>query len=453
MSNIVTEKKAMAALVGQQTEQLEIDVDDRRYARIGWLIILLGFGGFLLWALTAPLDRGVPMSGVVAKESNRQAVQHQAGGTVRELLVREGSVVKAGQVLVRLDPVNAQSQLEMTRLQYLGDIAAEARLLAERADKPAITFPEQVLKEKSDPRVAEIISVQTQLFASRRASLQSELAAYDENIAGLKLQRRATEESHAAKKQQQAFLKEQLAGMRDLAKDGFVARNRLLDLERTYAQINGSLSEDEGSIGRSQRQIMELSLRRAQRMQDYQKEVGNHLSDVQKEATSLQSRLVAQAHELDKIEVRAPVSGTVVGLAVFTEGGVVASGFKMMDIVPSDDALVVDGSLPTHLVDKVHPGLPVDLVFSAFNVNKTPHIPGEVVTVSADRTVDERSGQAHYLVKVKVTPEGAKLIAEHKLAIRSGMPVELFVKTGERTFMNYLMKPLVDRSHGALSEE
>jgi protease secretion system membrane fusion protein len=250
-----------------------------------------------------------------------------------------------------------------------------------------------------------------------------------------------------------AILKEQLGGMRDLAREGYVARNRLLDLERTYAQLSGALSEDIGNIGRAQRQVTEMTLRRAQRIQDYQKEVRTQLTEVQREAEGQQARLQAQKFELANAEVKAPADGTVVGLAVFTPGGVVPPGFKMMDIVPSGDPLVVEGQLPVNLVDRVHPGLKTDLNFSAFNANRTPHIDGVVEQVAADRSVDERTGNAYYKVRVKVTPKGAKTVAEHHLDIRSGMPVELFVKTGERTMMNYLLKPVMDRARSALSEE
>jgi protease secretion system membrane fusion protein len=241
--------------------------------------------------------------------------------------------------------------------------------------------------------------------------------------------------------------------MRDLAKEGYVARNRLLDLERTYAQLNGSISEDIGNIGRAQRQVTEMVLRKAQRVQDYQKEVRTQLTDVQREAEAQQARLQAQKFELSNIEVKSPADGTVVNLAVFTPGGVVPAGFKMMDVVPSNDPLVVEGQLPVNLVDRVHAGLKTDLIFSAFNANRTPHIEGVVEQVAADRVVDERTGAAYYKVRVKVTPKGAQMIAEHKMAIRPGMPVELFVKTGERTMMNYLLKPVLDRAGSALSEE
>jgi len=440
-------------VVTHDVEPVEVNTDARVFARMGWLIVLLGVGGFLLWALLAPLDKGVPMGGTVAKESNRQAVQHQSGGTISQILVRDGDVVKAGQVLVRMNPIVAQSAVEMTDGQYLSALAVGARLQAEQAGAKSIKFPPQLEQRASDPRVAEMMSLQRSLLASRQASLQNELGGVDESIAGLRMQIQGLQESRDSKKEQVNILKEQLSGMRDLAKEGYIARNRLLDLERTFAQLGGSISEDIGNIGRAQRQVTELTLRKAQRVQDYQKEVRTQLTDVQKEAEAQQARLQAQKFELSNVEVKSPADGTVVGLAVFTPGGVVPAGFKMMDIVPSDDPLVVEGQLPTHLIDRVHPGLKTELIFSAFNANRTPHIDGVVEQVAADRTVDERTGSAFYKVRVKVTPQGAKKVAEHKLDIRSGMPVELFVKTGERTMMNYLLKPVLDRAKSALTEE
>ncbi|NNG22931.1 HlyD family type I secretion periplasmic adaptor subunit [Telluria aromaticivorans] len=446
-------KNETTDVVTHDATPLEVNTDASSYSRLGWIIVLFGVGGFLLWALLAPLDKGVPLSGTVAKESNRQAVQHQSGGTVQELLVRNGDVVKAGQVLVRMNSVMAQSGVQATESQYLAALAAEARLSAERDGRKQITFPPELEKRRNEPLVADLISLQNSLLSSRQASLQSELGALDENITGLKLQIRGLEESRNSKKEQVTFLKEQLGGMRDLAKDGYVARNRLLDLERTYAQLGGEISEDIGNIGRSQRQVTELVLRKSQRMQDYQKEVRTQLSDVQREAQGQGARLQAQSFELSNVEVKSPADGTVVNLAVFTNGGVVAPGFKMMDIVPTNDALVVEGQLPTNLVDKVHAGLKVELMFSAFNTNRTPHIEGEVVSVAADRNVEERTGMPYYVVHVKVTPAGAKKIAENKMDIRPGMPVELFVKTGERTMMNYLLKPLMDRAQSSMSED
>lgn len=446
-------KNDVAEVVSHDVTPLEVNTDARSFSRVGWMIVLIGFGAFILWGMFAPLDKGVPLSGTVAKESNRKAIQHQTGGTVKEILVKDGDLVKAGQVLVRMNGTVVKSNYDTSQAQYLTALANQARLQAERDGLKTIKFPAEIEQHKNEPRVMELITLQNQLMMSRHMSLKSELGSVDENIAGLKEQIKSLEESRDSKKTQMGFLKEQLEGMRDLAKDGYVARNRLLDLERTYAQLSGAMSEDIGNIGRSRSQVLEMQLRKTQRAQDYQKEVRTQLSDTEKEAVALSARMAGQQFDLDSIDVRAPVSGIVTGLAVFTQGGVVQSGFKMMEIVPTDDPLVVEGNLAVNLIDRVHPGLKTELIFSAFNANKTPHIEGEVEEVAADRTLDERTGAPYYKVRVRVTPEGQKKIAANHMNIRPGMPAELFVKTGERTMFNYLLKPIMDRAHSALSEE
>lgn len=450
---LVKKQEQAAEVVSHIVEPVEVDTDSAKYSRMGWLLVLLGFGGFVLWAVLAPLDKGVPMSGTVAAQSNRQAVQHLVGGTLQELLVRDGDVVKQGQVVARMNPVTARSSVQMTEVQYLTALANSARLAAEAKGATKISFPAEIEERRNEPRVAELISLQNSLLFSRQSALQSQMSSVDENIAGLKMQIQGLQESRDSKKEQMELLKEQLAGMRDLAKEGYVARNRLLDLERTYSQLSGAVSEDIGNIGRSQRQVMELSLRKAQAKQEYQKEVSTQMNDTRREAEAQQARLNAEQFQLSNVDVKAPVAGTVVGLAVFTNGAVIPSGFKLMDIVPAGDPLVVEGQLPVNLVDKVHPGLKVELIFSAFNANKTPHIEGEVVLVAADRQVDQHTGMPFYVVKVAVTPKGHQMMAQHKMDARAGMPVELFVKTGERTMMNYIFRPILDRMPAALGGE
>ncbi len=435
----------------QLDESSWVKTDETVHARLGWWIVLAGVGGFTLWAFLAPLDKGVPLSGTVTVASNRKAVQHQTGGIVDEILVKEGDRVKAGQVLVRMNDVQVKAQAEITRSRLFAARAIEARLIAERDGKAEIDFPAALVSVTNDPRVASTISTQRQLFTSRKLSMEHELAALDENIAGLSIQLGGLKESRLSKKQQLQFIDEQLGNLRDLAKDGFVPRNRVLDLERTYVQLNGEISSDTGNIGRIQRQIAELNQQRIQRQQEHQKEVRQQLSDIQREAEALDSQLIAQDFELANVLVKTPVDGIVVGMNIFTQGGVVGPGFSMMDIVPTEDLLVVTGQVPVHLIDKVHPDLHVDLIFSAFNQNKTPNIPGTVTQVSADRLVDEQTGEPYYNVKTQVTPDGMKLLAHHH--IRAGMPVEIFIKTGERSLMNYLFKPILDRLHASMSEE
>jgi membrane fusion protein, protease secretion system len=395
MKKLFGNNAAPTDIAFQETPSLEVNTDASSHARMGWWIVIVGVGGFLLWASIAPLDQGVPLSGTVAVASNRKVIQHPTGGIVDEILVKEGDVVKAGQTLITMNDTHTKTLAEISRVQYFTARAVEARLTAERDDQRTVTFPLELESTRDDPRVAANISLQNQLFASRRTAIHSELR----------------------------ILKEQLDSMRDLADEGYVARNRMLDIERTYVQ----------------------------RQQDYQKEVRMQLSEIQKEAESLKARLVGLDFDLANIEVRAPVDGTVVGLSVSTRGGVIGPGFKLMEIVPSDDLLVVEGQLPIHLIDKVHLDLEVELIFSALNQNLTPHIPGIVTHVSADRLTDEKTGQPYYKLKAKVAPEGIKMIAD--LQIRPGMPVDLFVKTGERTMMNYILKPILDHIKMAMSEK
>jgi protease secretion system membrane fusion protein len=451
MKRLFGNHKTAAHVTFTDVSPREVNTDADSQTRLGWWIVIAGVGGFLLWASLAPLDKGVPLSGTVTVATNKKAIQHLTGGTVDAIVVKEGDVVKAGDVLVRMNAVQATVNAEIARVQYFSARTTEARLMAERDGKKILVFPPELEGVKDDPRVASNIRMQQQLFSTRQSAIQSELSALDENIAGLVLQNKGLEESRDGKKLQLQFLKEQLDGMRDLAREGYVARNRLLELERTYAQLSTAISEDISNIGRGQRQISEFRLRRLQRQQEYQKEVRTQLSETQKEADGLANRLTGLDYDLGNVLVKSPVDGTVVAMNVFTHGGVIAPGFRMMDIVPSDDPLMVDGQLPVHLIDKVHPNLRVELIFSAFNQNQTPHVPGIVTQVSADRLVDEKSGQPYYALKAKVAPEGMTLISN--LKIRPGMPVELFVKTGERTMMNYLVKPMLDHLKMSMTEE
>ena len=424
--------------------------DERRVVRWGWLLVLVGFVGFLLWAAFAPLDQGAPLQGTVVVGGNRQAVQHPTGGIIDSILVSEGAVVKHGDVLVKMNETAVHSQVAVLRSQLTTQLAAQARLLAERDGLAEPAFAKELRDRAADPEAASAMSLQRQLFATRRAALRSDLSVVEESIRGIEAQQISLRESSRNRRLQETSLKAQLEDMRALATDGYVARNRLLELERQYAQISASLSDDAGMQGRLGSQVVEQRLRLQQRRDEYQKEVRTQLADVEREVQQLQARLTAAEFELANALVRAPASGVVVGVNVFTPGGVISAGKKLMDVVPQDQPLEIEGQLPVHLVDKVHPGLKVDLTFSALNRVTTPHVEGELTVVSADRLIDEATHQPYYKVKVKVTPEGVRALQDQQ--IRVGMPVEIFVILGERTFLNYLIKPLRDRAARALTE-
>lgn len=428
-----------------------LDTDLTKYTRMGWWIVIVGLGGFLLWASLAPLDKGVPLSGTVAVASNKKAIQHESGGTVEAILVKEGDIVNAGDVLVRMNNIQAQADAETVRVQYIVARTTQARLVAERDGKNGADIPQEFAEATSDPRVLESLLLQNQISSSRQAAIRSELSAIGENIAGLISQLQGLEASLISKREQKALVIQQLSGMRDLATEGYMATNRVLELEQNLARIDAEISADLGNIGRAKRQVAELNMQKIQRNEEYQKEVRTQLSEAQKQADALENQLKGLDRSVQNIDIKAPVAGTVIGLNVFAKGAVVAPGFKLMDIVPKEDGLVIEGKLPVHLVDKVYPDLPVNLMFTAFNQNKTPHIPGMVINVSADRFVEEQTGEPYYKVVAKVAPDGMKMI--YNLKIRPGMPVEMFIKTGERTMMNYLFKPILDHLKLSMTEE
>ncbi|MEC4169607.1 MULTISPECIES: HlyD family type I secretion periplasmic adaptor subunit [unclassified Pseudomonas] len=428
-----------------------LQLDDTRYSRLGWLLMLGGFLGFLGWAALAPLDKGVAVSGKVMVSGHRKVVQHPSGGIVERIDVRDGDKVDAGQVLIRLKETPLLGQAQSLRSQFYGSLASEARLNAERDGAASVNFPVELTALATEPEVASNLVLQRQLFDSRRQALLLDQQGVDESIAGAEAQLRGVRESQTSKVLQRTALAEQLQGLRELAKEGYIPRNRLLDSERVYAQVLGSISEDYGRIGQLQRQVLEMRLKIRQLAEEYQKEVRTQLADTRVRTEDLRNRLASAEFELANSQLRAPVAGIVVGLDVFTEGGVIKPGQALMEIVPQGEPLLVEARVPVELADKVHPGLPVELMFSAFSQSTTPRVAGEVTLVSADRQVDERTDEPYYTLRAQVSDAGMAQLAG--LQIRPGMPVEAFVRTGERSMLNYLFKPLLDRTHMALVEE
>ena len=428
-----------------------LQLDDTRYSRLGWLLMLGGFLGFLGWAALAPLDKGVAVSGKVMVSGHRKVVQHPSGGIVDRIDVRDGDKVAAGQVLIRLKETPLLGQAQSLRSQFYGSLASEARLNAERDGVASVSFPVELTALAAEPEVASNLALQRQLFDSRRQALLLDQQGIDESIAGAEAQLRGVRDSQASKVLQRTALAEQLQGLRELAREGYIPRNRLLDSERVYAQVLGSISEDYGRIGQLQRQVLEMRLKIRQLAEEYQKEVRTQLADTRVRTEDLRNRLASAEFELANSQLRAPVAGIVVGLDVFTEGGVIKPGQALMEIVPQGEPLLVEARVPVELADKVHAGLPVELMFSAFSQSTTPRVAGEVMLVSADRQVDERTDEPYYTLRAQVTEAGMAQLAG--LQIRPGMPVEAFVRTGERSMLNYLFKPLLDRTHMALVEE
>lgn len=431
---------------------LGVDTNARSPLRWGLMVLLIGFGGFALWAAFAPLDAGVTAEAQVQVFGNRKAVQHLEGGTIDEILVKEGDKVDSGQPLIRLNRTRAVSEQAIVSTQYIMAKTIEARLIAERDHASSVHYaPELVGLYGNDPRFLDAKRVQDQLFETRRNALKGEIEILRENLRGAEQQLRGLNEVQKNRQAQINFVNQELNGVRELAKEGYLPRNRMLNLERDAAQLQAALSNDVVEAGRARNQIAELKLRILQREQDFQKEVQSQLSEVQKEATSLGERLEALNYTVRETEIRAPIAGFVQNVTVHTIGGVIGSGTQLMEIVPEDERFIIQAQIPVFSIDKVTPGLEVEITFPAFNHARTPNIPGRVLTVSADRITDQHTGMPYYLAQIEVTDEGMELLRFNN--IRPGMPAAVLIRTGERTMLSYLLKPFLERLDKSFTEE
>ncbi|HED3054309.1 TPA: HlyD family type I secretion periplasmic adaptor subunit [Raoultella ornithinolytica] len=434
---------------GNSAEQSS--TDERKFTRLGWLVIGIGLVGFFMWASLAPLDKGVASPGSVTVSGNRKTIQSPSGGVVRKIDVKEGDKVKAGEVLVQMIQIQAQAQVDSLKDQYYTTLATEGRLLAERDNLSQIRFSPVFDTLKENPRVAEIVALQVQLFSSRQEALRSEVGGFKQSIDGIRFQLKGLQDSRVNKQIQLSSIREQMSSLQQLAAEGYLPRNRYLEAQRQFAEINSSIDETIGRIGQLQKQLLESQQRIDQRYADYQREVRTQLAQTQMDANDFKNKLEMANYDLGNTSIVSPVDGTVVGLSIFTQGGVVGPGEHLMDIVPSEASLVVDSRLKVEMIDKVYNDLPVELMFTAFNQNKTPKIPGVVTLISADRLVDKGTGEPYYQMQVTVTPEGLKML--QGADIKPGMPVEVFVKTGTRSLLSYLFKPILDRAYTSLTEE
>jgi protease secretion system membrane fusion protein len=411
----------------------------------------VGFGGFLLWAGLAPLDEGVPGQGLVSLDTKSKAVQHLTGGLIKEVLVGEGDLVTEGQLLIRLDEGAARANYQAARQRYLSLRATEGRLRAEQLGQTQITFHPDVLEALQDPDIRQVTLTQEQLLASRRAALRADLQSLEESLQGQAGLIEAYESMLLSRKSQQALLSEELNNTRALVKEGYAPRNRQLELERMGAESNASMAELQGNTVRAKRAVAELRQRVIARQQEYRKEVESQLAEVNREAQSDAERFRVAGEDLGRIEIKSPAAGQVVGLAFQTVGGVIGAGQKLMDIVPAEQALLIEARVAPHLIDRVTKDLPVDVRFSSFAHTPQLVVDGKVVSVSGDQLIDQTTGMGYYLARVGVTAEGYKKLGPRQL--QPGMPVEVIFLTGERSMLTYLLSPLTKRLAASMIEE
>jgi epimerase transport system membrane fusion protein len=436
-------------LPAETGQDMQLETSDRKPLRIGLIILLVTFGIFGLWALLAPLDSAALAPGVVTVKGNRKTVQHLEGGIVADILVADGETVKAGDPLVILDATQARAELGVLRGQYYSSRALESRLLAERDDLEAVAFAQDL--DVEDSRAEEAKLNEVQIFNARRNARLGETEVLEQRIDQLQSQIKGLKALIASKRELRASFSEEIKDLDALLAEGFVDKVRLREMERSLSRTEGEIADHQSSIAQAEMKIGETRLEILQLNKKFKTEVVDQLAEAQAKVFDLSERITAIQDKVERTVIRAPVEGIVLGLSTHTIGGVVQSGKPLLDIVPENQELVVDARVSPADIDRVAVGTEAKIRFSAFKNATTPQVQGRVVKISADRLVDEQSGEPYYQAKVEVTEEGLKSL--EGLTLVPGMPAEVLIKTGERTLFQYLVQPATNAFARSLIEE
>ncbi len=426
--------------------------EGRQISRIGLVLVLLAFVGLGAWATFAPLQGAIVMPGQVQVDSYRKVVKHLEGGIVKEILVREGDHVTQGQPLIILEEVNQRALVKMLGKQLDSLRIRAARLKAERERRDHFDLPSDLAGRVADPDIAAIVEAETALFEARRKLLQGqtelirgEIVQARDEIAGLKAQLKSIDQNIA-------HLEEELGLNQIVYKKGFLPYTRILALKRAVAQKQERRGATLAQIARARQRISELELRILGRQDSYAKEAADRLKDVEARIASLEERLRPAQDALARRIITAPIAGEVVNLKIHTTGAAIAPYQPLMEIVPLDAKLVIEGRIRPEDVDEVSVGKEAEIRFSAYKQRTTPTVSGRVSYVSADALSDEtRLGKIpYYVVKVEIDRRSLEQVGHLKLT--PGMTATVFIKTRARTALQYLLDPITDTLSKALRE-
>lgn len=420
------------------------DDSARRPVRAGLLVLLLFFGGFGGWAAYAPLNGAVVAPAVVKVEGNRKTIQHLDGGIVSELRVKEGDPVSAGDTVILLDATQPRASVTMLSQQQDAYRAAQARLVAERDDAGEIGFPSELLARRANPEVAAILAAEQKQFVIRRTGLEGQFSVLRQRIEQLNEQVRALQAQEASQKEQLRLIEDELRDQNYLLQRGLTQRPKVLELQRTASALTGQAGEIAGNIAKAKQAIGEIEMQIVQAKNDRMTEIAKDLRETQDKLLDVGPRLSAAQDVLNRTELRSPYSGYVVGLSVFSVGGVIGKGEKVMDIVPSKNALTIEAKVNVDDIHEVHPGMRAEVHFLAFKQRVLPVIHGEVAQVSADRLTEPKTEVPYYTALVKVDEtELAEAKKTKDLDLAPGMSATVMIPTQERTALDYLLGPLI----------
>jgi epimerase transport system membrane fusion protein len=404
--------------------------------RVGFIIFFLVFGVFGVWAAIAPLDGAAHAPGTVNVRSYSQVVQHLEGGIISEIHAKNGDVVDAGEPLIMIDNTQSMAQLEIVNSQFNAAKTREARLIGQRDKLSDVAYP--VSLDQTDANVKQEIDAQNSIFQAQQESLSGGIEVLEQRIEQLEAKKRGQTNLKTTKEQLVTSFAEELSDVRELLTQGFADKNRLRELERNVASLKGDASELETNISATEIEIGEARLQIILTEREFHNSVVEQLGETQTALKDLSERKNALQDVVARTVVRAPVSGIVNGMQFHTVRGVVQPGIPIASIIPQSEELIIDAQVALIDIDRVSIGMEATIRFSAFG-SAVPTITGEVINLSADRIVDEQTGMPYYLARVAVTEEGRANLGD--LILLPGMPAEVFITTGSRTFLQYLFKP------------
>ena len=421
----------------------------RRPRLLGFVCIflLIIFAGG--WSTFAPLASASVAAGVVSPESNRKTVEHLEGGIVQTIHVREGDTVEAGDVLLTLDDVQARAQYTQLWKRYLHLLATEARLLAERSSAETIAYPDE-LSAAADSEAALAIGAQTQLFESRRAAMEGRERVLGQRINQLEEQNVGLYGILAAQDRQIELLQEEISSVETLLANGLERTPRLLALRRAQAELEAEQAGNRATIAENGQKIGETELQLLTMHEEVVQEADDQLAEIQRILGEIRSQIPSRKDVLKRTVIRAPLSGTVMNVRVTTETGVLPPGSAVLDIVPREEALVINAKVKPGDIDRVHVGMEARVILTAYKQRNLPLIHGTLRTISADRLVEDRTGEPYFLAKVDVRREDLLELSEVRLM--AGMPAEVMLLDDKQTFLAYLISPFTQSLNRSFRE-
>ena len=419
-------------------------------AYIGVLIIVVFFGIFGGWAAFAPLNGAVLADAIVKVEGNRKSVQHFDGGTVKDIRVKDGDIVKSGEILVVLDDTGIRSEFNLYAQQYALLRATDARIRAELDGKKAVAFPKDILKEH-EAYLRDAMANQVAELESQRASMAGATQILQRRIGELEEQIQGKEARVESFRAQLRSTIDEKVGLSKLLKAGLTTRTRVLELDRSASDLRGMIDESLGAIAGSRQTKAELESQIAQLTYERRTKLSTMLIETQSNLADLVPKMFAAKAVMDRAEVRSPYDGQVMDLSVFSTGAVVTPGQTILDIVPTHNSLIVQAQIRVEDISNLRPDMAAEVRFTSYKQRSIPIIHGRITRISADRITDSKTGFPYYVAEIAVDP--AELAAVPQITLYPGMPASVMIVTEERTALDYILGPLLESFHSAFRQK